>query len=206
MLFRFFSLLFFSLILLLGLSQQLAAQQVPTDTVGLNEDENPKALIKADEFVQINLDTTALPDPRKAAFLSAILPGMGQVYNGSLWKVPLVYAGGAAFVYAVNFYNMRYSESLRSFRTIRYNPDVQKINNRDEAFYGRQVDFYRRQRDYMIILSAAFYGLQIVEAYIDAHLQTFDLDDDLAMRIRPTLIPDPTGPMVAGIKITYTFP
>lgn len=181
------------------------AQQIPTDTVGRNE--NPKALLKADEFEKINLpDSADLPDPRKSAFLSAILPGMGQTYNGALWKVPLVYAGGVTFVYAVNFYNQRYSEAQKNFRTIRYGENQTTIAGRTVETWERAADQYRRQRDYMIILGVAFYGMQIVEAYVDAHLQTFDLDEELSMKVRPTLLPDPTGTMAAGLKITYTFP
>lgn len=190
----------------LALPWNAAAQQVPTDTVGIS-DEDPKALLKADEFEQVGIELDTLPDPRKAAFLSAVLPGMGQVYNGSYWKVPLVYTGGAVFIYAVNFYNLRYSENLRNLRSIRYDPGfVPPDPRRNADYYQRLVDAYRRQRDYMIILGIAFYGLHIVEAYVDAQLQTFDFGEEVSFRMRPTLIPDPTGSPVAGLKFTYTFP
>ncbi|WP_152426443.1 DUF5683 domain-containing protein [Cesiribacter andamanensis] len=189
---------------LLSLASLAGAQVVPADSLA-----PAKPLLQADSFEEIQMDpadSARLPDPRKAAFLSAVLPGMGQAYNGALWKVPLVYAGGVTFVYAVNFYNARYSESLRSLRQILYDPTITEINGRNQASYQRLTNAYRRQRDYMIILGGAFYGLHIVEAYVDAHLQTFDMDEDLSLRIRPTLIPDPTGTMVAGVRITYTFP
>lgn len=202
---RFLAIASLMLALFLGAGVDAIAQQVTTDTVGRNED--PKALLKADEFEQINLpDSASLPDPRKSAFLSAILPGMGQTYNGALWKVPLIYAGGVTFLYAVNFYNQRYSESIKNFRLLSFEPTQTDPRGRTAAQYQRQAEQLRRQRDYFIILGAGFYGLQIVEAYVDAQLQTFDLDEELSMRIRPTLIPDPAGSMVAGIRITYTFP
>ena len=203
---RFLAIACFMLALIsLGAGGDAIAQQVATDTVGQNED--PKALLKADEFEQINLpDSASLPDPRKAAFLSAILPGMGQAYNGALWKVPLIYAGGITFVYAVSFYNQRYGESIKNYRLLSFEPTYVDPRGITADRYQRQAESLRRQRDYFIILGAGFYGLQIVEAYVDAQLQTFDLDEDLSMRIRPTLIPDPTGSMVAGIRITYTFP
>lgn len=195
------------LMILLGIAPLAMAQQIPADTVA--RPEAPKPLLQADEYEEMELtaaDSAGLPDPRKAAFLSAVLPGMGQAYNGALWKVPLVYSGAVVVVYSVDFYNQRYSESLRNLRLILYEPGVTEIGGRNQAFYQRAADFYRRQRDYTIILGGLFYGLQIVEAYVDAQLQTFELDDELSMRIRPTLIPDPTGTMAAGVRITYTFP
>ncbi len=198
---RFFTCLLMAM--LLGMISRVAAQVVPGDTVGVRED--PNALLTADEFEQITIpDSASLPDPRKAAFLSTILPGMGQVYNGALWKVPIIYAGGVVFISIISFNNLRYSESLKNLRTARYEPSIPLP--RDEAFYQLAVDNYRRNRDYAIILGVAFYGLHIVEAYVDAQLQTFDLDEELSMRVRPTLIPDPTGSMGAGLRITYTFP
>lgn len=204
MLLRLSIIALFTLAALFGAAAAAYAQQIPTDTIQYNED--PKALIKTDDFEQIVVVDSLLPNPRKAAFLSAILPGMGQAYNGSLWKVPVIYSGGVVVVYAVNFYNQRYSESLKNLRLIRYEPGVTRVNGRDVDFYNRAADFYRRQRDYAIILGTVFYGLQIVEAYVDAQLQTFDLDDDLSVRVRPAIVPDPTGTMAAGIRITYTLP
>lgn len=180
------------------------AQVVVSDSVRAGEDTT--ALRKAEEFERINIpDSASLPDPRKSAFLSTILPGMGQVYNGALWKVPIVYAGGVVIITFVNFNQLRYSESLKNLRTKRYEPDTPGLT-RTEDSYQREVDYYRRNRDFTIILGVAFYGLQIVEAYVDAHLQTFDLDEELSLRVRPALIPDPSGSMLAGIRITYTFP
>ncbi|MBW3546345.1 MAG: hypothetical protein KY428_12250, partial [Bacteroidetes bacterium] len=139
------------------------AQVVVSDSVRAGED--PAALRKAEEFERINIpDSASLPDPRKSAFLSTILPGMGQVYNGALWKVPIVYAGGVVIITFVNFNQLRYSESLKNLRTKRYEPDTPGLT-RTEDSYQREVDYYRRNRDFTIILGVAFYGLQIVEAY-----------------------------------------
>lgn len=194
----------FWVLLLLVTIVPAGAQEVVSDSLRAGED--PNALLKAEEFKRINIpDSASLPDPRKSAFLSTILPGMGQVYNGALWKVPIVYAGGVVIITFVNFNQLRYSESLKNLRTIRYEPDTPGLT-RTEDSYQREVDYYRRNRDFTIILGVAFYGLQIVEAYVDAHLQTFDLDEELSLRVRPALIPDPSGSMLAGIRITYTFP
>jgi hypothetical protein len=192
---------------MLGILELAQAQEVPADTLARPADTKP--MLRSGEIEEIAFteeQLASLPDPRKAAFLSAVLPGMGQVYNGALWKVPLVYAGGISFVYAVNFYNQRYGESLRTLRLILYEPNAPSDLVANQARYQREANFYRRNRDYLIILGGAFYGLQIVEAYVDAHLQSFDLSEDLSLRLRPTLLPDPSGTLVAGLRITYTFP
>lgn len=192
----------------LGVGQQAAAQQTPADTVTVPE--QPKGLVSTPQYEELNIsaaEAAGLPDPRKSAFLSTILPGMGQVYNGALWKVPIIYAGGAVFVAVVNFNNQRYSESLKNLLLVQYEPELAQASGlENETFYQRATDFYRRQRDYFIIIGTVFYSLQIVEAYVDAHLQSFNLDEELSLRVRPTLIPDPTGTMAAGLRITYTFP
>jgi hypothetical protein len=198
---------FWLLVALLGVQGLAGAQVVPADTLARPTD--PKPMLRSGEIEEIAFteeQLASLPDPRKAAFLSAVLPGMGQVYNGALWKVPLIYIGGISFIKAVDFNNQRYGESLRTLRLILYEPNAPSDLVANQARYQREANFYRRNRDYMIILGGAFYGLQIVEAYVDAHLQSFDLSEDLSLRLRPTLLPDPSGTLVAGLRITYTFP
>lgn len=209
MLRRYFPILFIITAGLLAVCNKAEAQQTPADTV-VQVIEDPKGLVGTPEFRQMNISAAqaaSLPDPRKSAFLSTILPGMGQVYNGALWKVPIIYAGGSVFVAVVNFNNQRYSESLKNLMLVQFEPELAQANRlQTETFYQRATDYYRRQRDYFIIVGTVFYALQIVEAYVDAHLQTFDLDDELSLRIRPTLIPDPTGTIAGGLRITYTLP
>ncbi|AHM63294.1 hypothetical protein D770_25245 [Flammeovirgaceae bacterium 311] len=203
---RFIAIATFVVALFLGGVPMAFAQQTPADTL---RPVPPPVQIEEQQFEQIDItaaEAATLPDPRKSAFLSAILPGLGQTYNGSLWKVPLVYAGAAGFVYGVNFYNQRYSEDRKNLRQLIFEPGSAPPGTPSAEAYERRVDFYRRQRDYLIILGGAYYGLQIVEAYVDAQLQTFSLDEELSMKVRPTLVPDPTGILAPGIRITYTFP
>jgi hypothetical protein len=195
------------LLLAIGLYAPACAQQTPADTTLSS---SPSQLLPNTTGIQsLNIsaeDSLRLPDPRKAAFLSAILPGMGQVYNGGLWKVPLVYAGGVIFVNAVGFFNQRYSEYRKNIIILRANPSLPDINGVTLTVYQSAAQRARRSRDYFIILGALYYGIQIVEAHVDAHLQSFNADEELSWRIHPTLIPNPTGSMVAGIRITYTLP
>ncbi|WP_224995656.1 DUF5683 domain-containing protein [Cesiribacter sp. SM1] len=206
---RFIAIATFVVALFLGGVPVAFAQQTPATPQDTLRPVPPPVEVEEQQFEQIDVtaeEAASLPDPRKSAFLSAILPGLGQTYNGALWKVPLVYAGAAGFIYGVNFYNLRYSESRKMLRQLIYEADGSAQATADRERYERAVDFYRRQRDYLIILSGAYYGLQIVEAYVDAQLQTFSLDEELSMRVRPTLVPSPAGTLAPGLRITYTFP
>ncbi len=149
------------------------------------------------------VDSLSPLDPGTSAFYSAVLPGLGQAYNGSHWKIPIIYIGGAFVAYSVNFNNRQYSTALRNLRGILYDPNFQA--DRDQNFYQRATDFYRRNRDYSIIMGGLLYGLNIVDAYVDAHLQDFDINDDLAVRLKPALIPTPGGFTGTGIALTIHF-
>jgi hypothetical protein len=146
------------------------------------------------------------PDPAKAAFYSAVLPGLGQAYNGSAWKIPLIYSGIAYVIYAVDNYNQLYSENLKSLRLLQNDPSLGEINQRNAEYYQRVTDRYRRDRDFSIIMGGVVYGLNIVEAYVDAHLQSFDLSEDLSLHVRPSLVPSPFGTPAAGLKVSLSIP
>lgn len=158
-----------------------------------------------DDLPVEEVDSVAIRKPSTAAFYSAVLPGLGQAYNNSHWKIPLIYLGGTLFIYRVNYLNRIYSTSLRNMRLIQRDPTVLEVDERDEAQWNRIVNASRRNRDYMIIIGGIFYALNIVEAYVDAHLQDFDVNDDLAIRLKPALMAGPGGGAGAGIALTFNF-
>lgn len=123
---------------------------------------------------------------RKATILSAILPGAGQVYNKKYWKVPIVYAGLGGFGYMFGFYNSQYNVA-RKYLKAEYDGDSSTVNN--TGLSGDQLlvykTNYRRFRDISVIGLAAVYVLNIIDANVDAHLKTFDVSDDLSLKISP---------------------
>ncbi|WP_375446711.1 DUF5683 domain-containing protein [uncultured Fibrella sp.] len=154
--------------------------------------------------------------PKRAALLSLALPGLGQIYNGQKWKVPIIYAGFASFGYFIVTLGGRYQEFLAGY-TIAYNkPNVAGQDpTRTKTAYIDGVelplntlktgtDFYRRWRDYNIIFTALFWGLNVVDANVTAHMKTFDLSDSLTLKYEPTVMPSLTG-LVPGVKLTMTF-
>lgn len=210
--------LFFSLsclLLLFCFSRQGSAQEpVPSDSEieapdAVEEDLVPVPITELDSLGNLPVevaDTALVPVPGIAAFYSAILPGLGQAYNNAHWKIPLIYIGGAMIASSVSNYNKQYSTSVRNLNLIQFNPTITEVNNRDQSYWERRSSFYRRQRDYTIILGGVLYMMTIVEAYVDAHLQDFNVNDDLAVQFKPALMAaGPGGNAGAGIALTLTI-
>ena len=129
--------------------------------------------------------------PRRAALLSAALPGLGQAYNRKYWKIPIVYAGFIFFGYNIIIRNDRYQLYRRAAIALR--ADAGNENPLQTVPGGTRLagvenvrDNVRRNRDYNIILAAGWYGLNIIDAIVDAHLIEFDVNPNLAFNVRPT--------------------
>lgn len=136
--------------------------------------------------------------PRKATIYSAVLPGMGQIYNKKYWKVPLIYIGFGALGYFIDWNNDQYVLYRQAYADI-VDDDPNTNSFEDLNFEGRwdgqrqqfttalqrAKDNSRRNRDLVIISTAAFYALNIIDASVDAHLFNFDISDDLTMNWMP---------------------
>ncbi|GAB4092223.1 DUF5683 domain-containing protein [Flaviaesturariibacter terrae] len=132
--------------------------------------------------------------PRKAAIRSAILPGLGQIYNHKYWKVPIVYAAigvpAVLFVYNLTWYRRtRYAYTvLAEQRTGEYanvDPKLQSyITYNALGSLQRLRNEFRRDVDYSALFVLVMWGLNVVDASVDAHLKTFDVNPDLSLRIR----------------------
>ncbi len=127
--------------------------------------------------------------PRKAALYAAVLPGLGQVYNGSYWKVPIVYGTFITLGWFANFQNDRYQLFRRANIALTNNlPEENPLDGIiSNSNISRSVDQTHRDRDFIYILMAGAYALQIMEAIVDAHLIEFDVSDDLSMELQPSL-------------------
>lgn len=149
---------------------------------------------------------------QKAGYL-ALLPGAGQIYNKRWWKLPLVYGLLGTLGYAEYFYQVRYTD----FRYAKEQVATGKVTTaqlaaagvtpiedwnhaskaNSAAYIESGVIFYRRNRDLYILVFAAGYALQILDAVVDAHLHDFDVGKDLSLRWEPTLLPIPGQPLPA---------
>jgi hypothetical protein len=144
--------------------------------------------------------------PKKAAVMSACLPGLGQVYNRKWWKVPVIYAGFGGLTYGF-IWNQNYVKDYRDALRSRYDDDPTTVDGFTRYSDDDLVtlkNYYQRYRDLYIIGAAALYTLQIVDATVDAHLATFDVSDDLSMKFSPSVFPTSQGIASGfGIRIYY---
>lgn len=131
--------------------------------------------------------------PTKATLMSMCLPGLGQIYNKKYWKVPIIYAGIGVFTYLIVFntnyyleYKSAYIEAFRHDSTGSY-ADIVKKYPLESILSARE--YYRRNLEITIIFTAIWYVLNIVDAAVDAHLFTFDIKNDLSLKVDPVLIP-----------------
>ncbi len=144
--------------------------------------------------------TEVVHSPRKATIYSAILPGLGQIYNRKYWKVPLIYGGFVTLGYFINFNNERYTTyrqaysdiidkdpNTNSYLDLKVNPinfQPDKITQLTEQLRLAK-DGSRRDRDLVVIGTAVFYALNIIDASVDAHFFNFDISDDLTIDWAP---------------------
>ena len=128
-------------------------------------------------------------NPKKASRLSAVLPGLGQIYNKQYWKVPVIYGGFAVIGHYIKFNNGMYND-FKNALILETDNDELTLNpfpNFSRNSLERNMDFWRRNRDMLIIFTGAYYLLNIVDAHIFAHLNGFDTDNDLSLSIKPSL-------------------
>ena len=126
--------------------------------------------------------------PRKATILSAILPGAGQVYNKKYWKVPLVYAAIGGCLYVALDNNKEYKKYFKELAYRSNNPGF--TSNSELAIFSdanlsEQADYHRKWRDNFYVFTAVAYGLNIIDANVDANLFNFDVSNDLTLNISP---------------------
>ena len=156
--------------------------------------------------------------PSKAAFYSAVLPGLGQIYNKRYWKVPIVYAVIGTGVYTYTYNNDLYDRFRTAFkrRQAGFTDDEFYDINGDNAQGAspdldiddleRQQENYQRDRDLALVITIAMYALNIIDANVDAHLKQFNIDEDLSMDFQPYLDLDPiTNNPNYGIAFTIKF-
>ncbi len=154
------------------------------------------------DSVKTKPDTTSkkqrVYSPKVAATRSAILPGLGQIYNRKYWKLPIVYGAlgitGGVFVYNIKNYKdlkfayaAKYKASLpppqrdsTDYRNIK--PELVPLSLESLRF---NRDQFRRNVDYSVLVFVLLWGLNVVDAAVDAHLKAFDVSPDLSLYIKP---------------------
>lgn len=153
-------------------------------------------------------DTTKLKEidpltPSKAAFYSAILPGLGQAYNKKYWKIPLVYGAIGTSMYFYIDNNKKY-HSYRDAYKKRLLGLPDQYDYLDDSRLVQAQRFYQRNRDLSLLVTIGFYVLNIVDANVDAHLIQFNVNDKLS--VAPDVYQnDFTSQPNVGLTLNYQF-
>lgn len=172
------------------------------------------------------------PDPIRAVWMGAIIPGYGQIYNRSYWKLPIVYGAFMGCVYAITWNNGIYNDYKTAYRDIITDPfydatDPSKsyvailpkgysidntglggsMGGKDKyaSYLQSNMNSYRRYRDISIVATVLVYALTLVDAYVDAQLYDFDISTDLSLNIQPVRTTDILNNHSTDIKLAIKF-
>ena len=115
--------------------------------------------------------------PTRALMYALVLPGLGQAYNGKYWKIPIVWGALGATGYLVYYNSGMYREAMLNY--------IEEENDNNE----RIVRGWKRNMELSYIVTILIYGLQMLDAYVDANLYSWDVNDNLAIGISPSLQP-----------------
>lgn len=159
------------------------------------------------------------PDPTRAVWLSALCPGLGQLYNRRYWKLPIVVGGFMGLGYATSWNNGMLRDYTRAYSDIMDNdpstksymdffPPTVHESDLDKTWLTNilksRKDFYRRNRDLCIICMVGVYFVAMIDAYVDAQLAHFDISPNLSVDIAPALIPE-SRDRFPGVGMQWAF-
>ena len=137
----------------------------------------------------VNFERGKYPNPAKSTVYSILLPGLGQIYNGEAWKLPLYYGLMAGSIHFLIDNDVQYRrwKWVHNMATTDDTTVERPPQSGETAKYYRDV--YRRYRDYSILAVVVSYLLQVVDANVFAYMQDFEVTDEIAFRMEPALIP-----------------
>lgn len=130
------------------------------------------------------------PNPKRAGMLSAILPGLGQLYNHDYWKIPIIYAGIGVSAYYFSYNLSNYNTYRKAY--IDY-PNDQFGGKYDQTQLQQIRDDFERYLDFTVLLASIGYVIQVLDAVAAAHLKNFDISRDLSLRMQPVAAPNGVG-------------
>lgn len=194
-----------------------------------HNDTTSAVILSTDSLTQKEIDRLFWkPDPMRAVWLGAAVPGLGQIYNRSYWKLPIVYGGFMGCIYAITWSNGQYESYKTAYRDIyhdiqngsvsdspdkSYNailPEGYTINSMGGAstYQSRLKEWQNtslRNRDMSILITVAVYALSLIDAYVDAQLFDFDMSNDLSLNVSPQIYYDMQNQRTAEVKLAISF-
>lgn len=178
----------FSIILCLLIGQNLFAQ------------EEQQTILKEKAITRPVINPLA---PSKAAFFSAILPGLGQAYNKKYWKIPIVYGAMGSSLYVYSSRNNQYQDFRDAYK-LRLAGQLDDYSYYTDTQLLNAMKSVKKDRDLMMMLTVGLYALNIVDAVVDAHLKGFNVDEKLTFA--PIIIQNDLYKTTGfALAITYNF-
>lgn len=175
--------------------------------------------LKFESYFEINNGTDTdnenereeFPEPRSVLFKSMMIPGWGQIENGQIWKVPIIYGMFAGIGYYAGHLNNQYQDYRAAYYNItrgeetdfKFGPTPEHLQGISANQLQNNRDILRNQRDLMFVVIGLAYGLNILDAYVYAHMRSFDVSDDLSARtvLQPAMIADGHP----GLRVSVTL-
>lgn len=201
---------------------KLPAREALTGDVAEVPDSIPPTEVVADDY-PYGLDGKKIfnPSPTRAVWLSALCPGLGEIYNRRYWKLPIIVGGFMGLGYATVWNNGQYTDYMQGYRDLLDNdPDTKSYMDffpptvtedeldrswLEQVFKARK-DSYRRNRDLCVIGLVALYLVCIIDSYVDASMTHFDISPDLALDVAPAVFqPTGTNRPALGLNWAFTF-
>lgn len=215
--------------------QVVAQNEVPKDSLKTGKMPeivlDSTALAQADSLKKVK-SKKFMPVPKTATRL-ALIPGAGQIYNRDYWKIPIVYVAFGAGVYTYYLNTIKYHDYLDAYKEF-YDLDknspgygqikkgltddstkIVRVRNllntssqylpatRDRIVKGK--NYWRRNRGFALVVTGLIYTLSIIEANVAAHLKTFDLSDDLTLRVEPKLHQPSMRTPTPGVRLVFNI-
>ena len=184
----------------------VANAQKTTKTITAGTANKDTLIVNSKKEIEVVTDTLE-NRPNTAALYSAALPGLGQAYNNKYWKIPIIYGGAMVITYFVGYNNKLYKQYRDGLialidgddRTVPFDPKL------DQKVYQRAVDYWRRNRDLLVIGAVVLYVINIVDANVDAHLALFTVDDDISLNLEPSFDQTAMQTNVIGLSLKLKF-
>ena len=198
------------------------AGQEPVDSMTMSKytqtdfdflSDSPEKATDPIEMVKIYpLDTMFVHhSPAKATIMSAVVPGLGQIYNRKYWKAPIMYVAiGISVERFITFQN-KYNQYRRAYIDLKDNDPYTNyhltlgITPTQEQQLTAVKEKVRTWRDYAILAVVLSYAMNIIDANVDAHLIDFSLDDNISLNIRPSFFENDMHFKKIGLTLRFTF-
>jgi hypothetical protein len=154
----------------------------------------------------LKLDTLTFHSPKKATLLSLAVPGLGQAYNKKYWKIPLVYA----IIGTPLYFALEEAKHYNEFKDAYVAEELGEVHKYTDIYNSTQLNSllqsHRQNRDLFLVLTAAAYAMNVLDAAVDAHLYNFDVSDNLSGVFKPSFQFDrTTNMMIPSMTLSLKF-